>query len=67
LAVVICWALAGSITVPAQDVYDNLSALDQLKKALNDARAMATSLRDLGFEATPKRPSPTSRRRLASA
>jgi len=33
------------------DVYDNLPASEQLKKAVNDARAMAAALRDLGFAA----------------
>ena len=33
------------------DVYDNLPAHEQLRKAVNDARAVAVALRDLGFEA----------------
>jgi uncharacterized caspase-like protein len=34
------------------DVYDNLPAVEQLQKAVNDARAMGAALRALGFEAT---------------
>jgi formylglycine-generating enzyme required for sulfatase activity len=34
------------------DVYDNLPADAQLKKAVNDARAMAEAFRELGFAAT---------------
>ena len=63
LAAVICCAIAGLIAGPAQaekrvalaigiDVYDNLPAHEQLKKAVNDAKAMAAALRELGFEAT---------------
>jgi hypothetical protein len=32
------------------DVYDNLPAVEQLQKAVNDARAMGAALRELGFE-----------------
>jgi formylglycine-generating enzyme required for sulfatase activity len=34
------------------DVYDNLPAHEQLRKAVNDARSMAASLRGLGFDTT---------------
>jgi uncharacterized caspase-like protein len=34
------------------DLYDNLPASEQLKKAVNDARAVGAALRNLGFEAT---------------
>jgi formylglycine-generating enzyme required for sulfatase activity len=61
LIVVGCCALAGLIAGPAQaekrlalsvgiDAYDNLPAHEQLKKAVNDARAMGTALRELGFD-----------------
>ena len=59
LVALMCCALAGG---PAQaerrlalsvgiDVYDHLPAHEQLKKAVNDARAMGAALRELGFEA----------------
>ena len=63
LAVAICCIFAGLQAGPANaekrfaltvgvDAYDNLPAHEQLRKAVNDARAMATALRGLGFEAT---------------
>jgi len=63
LLAALCCALAGLHAGPANaekrlalsvgiDVYDNLPASEQLKKAVNDARAMAAALRELGFEAT---------------
>ena len=34
------------------DVYDHLPAIEQLQKAVNDARAMGAALKELGFDAT---------------
>ena len=60
--IVLCWAFASLPAGPAHaerrlalsvgiDVYDNLPAHEQLRKAVNDARAMGAALRELGFEA----------------
>jgi formylglycine-generating enzyme required for sulfatase activity len=35
------------------DVYDNLSAVEQLQKAVNDARAVGKALAELGFDTLP--------------
>lgn len=62
LAVLWC-VLASLAAAPAQtekrlalsvgiDVYDSLPAHEQLKKAVNDARAVAAALSELGFETT---------------
>src|SRR5262245_16388924 len=63
LAAGLCCVIAGLIAGPAEaekrlapsvgiDVYDHLPAHEQLKKAVKDAGAMGTALRELGFEAT---------------
>jgi formylglycine-generating enzyme required for sulfatase activity len=54
-ALSICWATAASAEkrvalVVGVDRYDNLAADKQLKKAVNDARAVAAALKALGFE-----------------
>src|SRR5262245_1757881 len=61
LAASLCCVVAGLIAGAAQaenrlalsvgiDVYDHLPAHEQLKKAVNDTRAMGAALRDLGFD-----------------
>src|SRR5262245_40187132 len=63
LAAGLCCVIAGLVAAPAHaekrlalsvgiDVYDNLPGHEQLKKAVNDARAMGAALRDLGFKTT---------------
>ena len=63
LMAIACFGLAALQADPAQaekrlalsvgiDLYDNLPALEQLKTAVNDARAMGQTLRELGFETT---------------
>ena len=63
LVAVLCCTIVGVQIAPASaekrvalavgiDVYDNLPAHEQLKKAVNDARAMGAALRELGFGAT---------------
>src|SRR5262245_37188201 len=63
LAAGLCCVIAGLVAAPAHaekrlalsvgiDVYDNLPGHEQLKKAVNDARAMGAALRDLGFNTT---------------
>ena len=63
LVVVLCGVLAGLDGGPASaekrlalsvgiDAYDNLPADAQLKKAVNDARAVSAAFSDLGFDVT---------------
>src|SRR5262245_46427993 len=63
LAAGLCCVVADLIAGPAHaekrlalsvgiDVYDHLPTHEQLRKAVNDARAMGAALRELGFETT---------------